>query len=109
MKTKMVLRTVAAERRASPAENLMYTAVKGAVHEMRAALGRSITGNCWRAVDAACWLLDEGSQWVQTLPPEAADRVTREARSVVRAAVDAGFSEITCDRKNRLRLERDKI
>lgn len=102
----MVLRTVAPERRASPAENLMYTVMEGAVREMRAALGRSITGNCWLAVDAACWLLDEGSQWVQTLPPTAADLVTRQARQVVRAAVDAGFSEITCDRKNWLRLVR---
>jgi hypothetical protein len=108
MKAKLVLRTIAPERRLSPAEALAYTVIKGAVCEMRAGLGRQITTAHWRAVSASCWLLDEGRQWVETLPPEAADLVTRQARQVVRAAVDAGFSGIgiQCDRKNWLRLVR---
>jgi len=104
MKAKLVLRTIAPERRLSPAEELAYTVMEGAVREMRAGLGLRITTAHWRAVSASCWLLDEGRQWVETLPPRAADLVICQAQQVVQAAVDAGYERIEPNQKNRLRL-----
>lgn len=76
-----------------PAERLVCQLLQDAIGEMRRGLCGKITRNNWRAVISACWLLDEqgGRQWVDTLPPEAADLVISQAREVVQRAVDAGF------------------
>jgi len=93
-KTKFPLRTVM-HPSATPHERLVCRLIEDAIADMRAwRRVRHVDTRVWRPVAAACWLLDDGRQWVETLPPAAADLVFAEARDVLRQALDAGITGI---------------